>query len=121
MKFQTVEVTPDTAIEYTSNELLFLGASGQPYRGALSVRFITKTQSIDLRDFKKYITSLRAQTFIAENIAYEIFHTIDSAIDTKNLGVVIDLSARGGIQQRISFGEPFTPTAKPTMFQVGLG
>ena len=105
-------------LEYSSPELLFLGHSGQPYRGTLYVKFLSKGETFDLRDFKHYITSLRQMTCNAEDIAYEIFETIKMNVSVEKLGVVVDLSARGGIQQRISYGESFTPVEKANIFQV---
>jgi len=119
MKLSPLAVIPNTQIQYLSHELLFLAQSGQPYRGSVYINFISISHSFDLRDFKSYLSSLRSQRFIAENIAYEIYQTIDKSIKTKDLGVVVDLSARGGIQQRISFGEAFAVVKKKNIFQVG--
>ena len=106
-------------LEYNSHELLFLAQSGQPYRGSLYISFTSVGESFELRELKQYITSLRSKTFYAEDIAHEIYTTITNSIETDNLGVIVDLSARGGIQQRIRFGTNFTPTQKPNIFQVG--
>jgi NADPH-dependent 7-cyano-7-deazaguanine reductase QueF len=69
-------------------------------------------------DFKKYITSLRSQTFLSEDIAFEIYETISSSIQTTDLGVVVDLTARGGIQQRVAFGSEFQVIQKANIFQI---
>jgi len=113
MEFRKVDAKEGTKIEYMSPELLFLAQSGQPYRGTLYVNFISKGESFNLIDFKTYITSLRSVTLTAENIAY-----IQININVDSLGVIVDLTARGGIQQRISFGEDFTPVKKQNIFQV---
>lgn len=118
MRLQKIEIHQGTTIEFSSKELLFLAKSGQPYRGSLHVQFQSLGESFDLQDFKKYLTSLRSQTFYAEDIAHEIFNTIEQSINAKNLGVVIDLTARGGIQQRLSFGDAFEPLLKSQFFQV---
>jgi len=118
MLFRKIIIQENTNIEYKSPELLFLGSSGQPYRGTIYVNFQSKGETFDLRDFKKYITSLRDKTFHAEDIAYEIFRTINENILTENLGIVVDLSARGGVGQRISYGNSFIPTKKETIFQI---
>jgi NADPH-dependent 7-cyano-7-deazaguanine reductase QueF len=118
MELRKVSVIENTTIEYMSPELLFLAKSGQPYRGTLYIHFISKGESVNLVDLKKYITSLRACTFTAENIAYEIFNKIHSAIDVDTLGVIVDLTARGGIQQRVHFGTFFEPVKKQNIFQV---
>lgn len=118
MELRKISVTEHTTIEYMSPELLFLAQSGQPYRGTLYIRFISKGESVNLMDLKKYITSLRACIFTAENIAHEIFSKIALAIDVDTLGVIVDLTARGGIQQRISFGAVFEPVKKQNIFQV---
>ena len=116
MRVQTIKV--GSHIEYSSKELLFLATSGQPYRGTLYISFESLGETIDLRDLKAYITSLRAKTLSSEDIAYNIYTTLNNTIKSKNLGVVVDLTARGGIQQRISFGEKFEPTFKANIFQV---
>lgn len=119
MKLHVIKIQKDTRVEFSSNELLFLASSGQPYRGSLHVSFESLGESFDLRDFKRYITSLRAQTFNSEDIAYEIYTMIKSSIELKDLGVVVDLSARGGIQQRLSFGKKFDISKKNNIFQIG--
>lgn len=118
MDFRKVNVKEDTKIEYMTPELLFLAQSGQPYRGTLYVHFVSKGESFNLVDFKKYITSLRAATLNAENIAYEIFEKIRANVDVDALGIIVDLTARGGIQQRIGFGANFEPVKKQNIFQM---
>jgi len=107
-----------TRIQYMSPELLFLAQSGQPYRGSLYINFISTGETFDLLDLKKYITSLRSLTLNAEDIAYEIYETINQSISSKDLGVVVELSARGGIQQTLSYGEEFDLVKKKNIFQI---
>ena len=118
MTLKKIDIQKDTHIEYSSRELLFLAQSGQPYRGTVYIKFISKGETFDLLDLKKYITSLRSVTLNAEDIAYMFYEKIDNAISSNNLGIVVDLTARGGIQQRISFGEPFVPMVKENIFQL---
>lgn len=118
MQLQKIAIREGTKIEYHSKELLFLAKSGQPYRGSLYVKFSSLGESIELSSFKKYITSLRDKILNAEDIAYEIHKTIDTIIKTNDLGIVVDLSARGGLQQRLSYGNEFTPTVKNNIFQI---
>jgi len=118
MRLQKVIIQAGSIIEYHSKELLFLAKSGQPYRGSVTIRFKSIGETINLVDFKKYITSLRRETLNAEDIAYVIYETIHNTISTDNLGVIVDLTARGGIQQCISFGESFVPVVKENVFQV---
>ncbi len=119
MRLEKITIQKNTRVEFSSNELLFLAKSGQPYRGSLYVKFESLGESFDMLSFKCYITSLRSQTLNAEDIAHEIYTTILNAIDSKDLGVVVDLSARGGIQQRLSYGQEFSVTQKNNIFQVG--
>jgi NADPH-dependent 7-cyano-7-deazaguanine reductase QueF len=119
MSLKKIQIHKGTRVEFHSNELLFLAKSGQPYRGSLYVKFESQGESFDLVDFKRYITSLRCKTLNAEDIAYELYSTIENSINAKNLGVVVDLSARGGLQQRLSFGSEFIVTKKNNIFQVG--
>ncbi|HFU77642.1 MAG TPA: hypothetical protein ENK68_03970 [Epsilonproteobacteria bacterium] len=118
MQLTKIEVIEGSVLEYATRELLFLGHSGQPYRGSVFIQFTSCGESFDMRDFKAYITTLRSKTLYAEDIAYEIYTVINSSIKTTNLGVVVDLSARGGIQQRIRFGDQFTPATKANIFQI---
>lgn len=118
MTLRTITIHKNSNIEYHSKELLFLAKSGQPYRGSLYISFTSEGETINLLDFKTYLTSLRNVTLNAEDIAYEIYETIDTAIKSSNLGVIVDLTARGGIQQRIRFGEYFEPVVKENVFQV---
>ena len=119
MILTTIPLKQGSHLEYSSNELLFLAQSGQPYRGTLYISFTSIGEGFELRGFKEYLTSLRSQTFYAEDIAHEIYTTITESIQAEKLGVVVDLSARGGIQQRIRFGADFTPTQKKNIFQIG--
>ena len=118
MKLTKIEIIHDTKVQYLSHELLFLAQSGQPYRGTLYINFTSCGETFDLLDLKKYITSLRDKRVNAEDIAYEIFTTITQSIHTKELGVIVDLTARGGIQQRISYGTAFSTVEKENIFQV---
>ncbi|HIP20609.1 MAG TPA: hypothetical protein EYG70_05755 [Sulfurimonas sp.] len=118
MQLQKIEIKKGTKIEYSSKELLFLAKSGQPYRGSLYVKFTSLGDTIELTSFKKYITSLRDKTLNAEDIAYEIYETIVSVINVNDLGIVVDLTARGGLQQRLTFGTEFTPVSKNNIFQI---
>jgi len=118
MLLEKLNAKEGTHLQYLTPELLFLAKSGQPYRGVVYISYTTLGESFNLLDFKKYITSLRSQTFLAEDIAYEIYNTIDNSIKSKNLGVVVDLSARGGIQQRVAFGTPFEVIQKSNIFQM---
>jgi len=118
MKLIPVPVKEKTTIQYISHELLFLAQSGQPYRGTVYINFTSLGQTFNLLDFKKYLTSLRDKKFYAEDIAYEIYETIEKNIQTKNLGVLVDLTARGGIQQRLCYGAEFDAVQKENIFQV---
>jgi len=118
MQLQKVDIVKNTQLQYLSHELLFLAQSGQPYRGSIYVSFISLGETFNLLDFKKYITSLRDKKYNAEDVAYEIFATITKSIETQDLGVVVDLTARGGIQQRISYGTEFSVVQKENTFQV---
>jgi NADPH-dependent 7-cyano-7-deazaguanine reductase QueF len=118
MKLSKRSIVKDTRVQYMSHELLFLAISGQPYRGTLYVNFISIGETFELLDFKKYITTLRDKKLNAEDIAYEIFSKIKDNINTKDLGVIVDLTARGGIQQRICFGTEFNAKEKENIFQV---
>jgi NADPH-dependent 7-cyano-7-deazaguanine reductase QueF len=118
MRLRKVIIKAGSTIEYSSRELLFLGKSGQPYRGSLYIHFKSIGETINLVDLKKYLTSLRDETLNAEDIAYTIYETINNNISTANLGVIVDLTARGGIQQRLSFGEQFEVVNKANIFQV---
>ncbi len=118
MTLKKIIIAKESNIEYSSKELLFLAQSGQPYRGTLYIKFVSQGETFDLLDFKKYITSLRAVTLNSEDIAHVIYEQINANIITGDLGVVVDLTARGGIQQRISFGKSFQPVAKVNTFQV---
>ena len=118
MDLKIINIKEGTRVEYSSNELLFLAKSGQPYRGSLYVKFESQGESFDTLSFKRYITSLRSQTLWAEDIAHEIYSKIEQTLNAKKLGVVVDLSARGGLQQRLSYGVEFSVTDKNNIFQV---
>jgi len=118
MKLEKLNAKEGTDIQYLSKELLFLAQSGQPYRGSVYIAFKSVGETFNMLDFKKYITSLRSQIFLAEDIAFEIYETINNSIETANLGVVVDLTARGGLQQRVAFGSEFSVIKKENIFQL---
>jgi len=118
MQLTPLHVKEKTHIQYMSREVLFLAQSGQPYRGTVYIDFTSRGETFDLRDLKKYLTSLRDKRFHAEDIAYEIYETITKSIQTESLGVLVDLTARGGIQQRLSYGAEFDAVHKENIFQV---
>jgi len=119
MSFRKIAIQKGSKIQYSSPELLFLAKSGQPYRGTLYIDFTSTGEGFDMRDFKTYLTSLRSMSFNAEDIAYEIYTRIIENVEVNDLGVTVDLTARGGIQQRISFGADFEVVQKSNIFQVG--
>ena len=119
MSSRKLAIRKGSKIQYSSSELLFLAKSGQPYRGTLYINFTSKGEGFDMRDFKTYLTSLRSINFNAEDIAYEIYTKVSQSVEVEALGITVDLTARGGIQQRISFGADFDVVQKPNMFQVG--
>lgn len=106
-------------LEFASNELLFLGSSGQPYRGSLYVAFDSLGEGFELLDFKRFITSLRSKTMSAEDVAFVIYTEIASSINAAQLGVVVELGARGGIMHRVSYGAAFEPHKRANIFQIG--
>jgi len=118
MKLKKMHAKEGTGIQYMSAELLFLGQSGQPYRGSVYINFTSKGETFDLQMFKQYITSLRSRTLNAENIAYEIYETIEKSIETFELGVIVTLTARGGIQQTLTYGSNFSIHPKSNIFQI---
>ena len=118
MQLTPLHVKEKTTIQYMSRELLFLAQSGQPYRGTLYINFTSTGETFDLLDFKKYLTSLREKKYNAEDIAFAIHETITKSIQTENLGVIVDLTARGGLQQRLCYGAEFVPVRKENIFQV---
>lgn len=117
MTLRKIIIAKESQIEYSSKELLFLAQSGQPYRGTVYINFFSVGETMNLLDLKSYITSLRSITLHAEDIAYTIYKKIENSISSNNLGVIVDLTARGGIQQRLSFGESFVPVIKDNIFQ----
>lgn len=114
-----IEIKEGSRIELSSNELLFLAQSGQPYRGSVYIAFTSVGESFDMQDFKRYLTSLRSCTLRAEDIAFEIYSQINTTISSQELGVVVELSARGGIMQRLSYGAAFVPHKRANIFQIG--
>ena len=114
-----ITIQKGTRVLMSSHELLFLSFSGQPYRGSVYLAFDSLGESFDTADFKRYLTHLRSCTLWAEDIAFEIYEQINATIKSKDLGVVVELSARGGIAQRLSFGTAFEPLKRNNIFQIG--
>ncbi len=118
MALKKLDIQAGTNIQYLSKELLFLGLSGQPYRGSVYINFTSQGETFDLLDFKRFITSMRSLKIESENISFYIYKHILNDININDLGIIVDLSARGGIQQRLLFGENFIPHSKPNIFQI---
>lgn len=109
-------------IELYSPELLFLGESGQPYRGSVVVRYINGANFIDILAFKKFITSLQNTTMKFEQSAATIHAWVSKSTQSKAF-VSVALTARGGIQPSITFGDDLlsAPTPvhqRPLYFQI---
>jgi NADPH-dependent 7-cyano-7-deazaguanine reductase QueF len=106
-------------VELMSPELMFLGVSGQPYRGTLFVSYINKGVVLDMLSFKKFITSLRSEKFLFEEVAKIIYNKLNESLqDNDTLSVMVDLTARGGIQSRTSYGVTHSFTKKPLVFNM---
>ncbi len=93
--------TQGSHIEFSSPELMWLGLSGQPYRGSLQIEMISNGKSFDLLSLKKYITSLRSQVVILEDIAQKILNDLD-LLENNTLSVSVRTTPRGGISSKIS-------------------
>lgn len=112
MLLNKITIKEGTTIEFNSSELLFLAHSGQPYRGKVQIQFKSTGESFNLLDFKRYLTSLRAKTLYSEDIAHEIYTTINNSIKSQNLEVIVELTPRGGIRQKLSFKSSLCPTPR---------
>lgn len=105
-------------VEISSPELLWLAESGQPYRGTLYIQFISNGRTVDMLSLKRYITSLRQQKFLLEDIADVIYEKL-SGLENLQLGVTVKTTARGGISSTIRAGVDFRdPESKPIVFGI---
>ena len=111
-------VTVGSYIELSSPELLWLGSSGQPYRGTLYIQYITNGKTVEMIDLKKYITSLRQETILLEDIAIHIYSDLVKCLGT-DLQVTVKTSPRGGISSTIRYGSNLGDVeSKPIVFGV---
>ena len=107
-----------TYIEVSSPELMWLGNSGQPYRGTLYIQYINNGSVTNLLDIKKYIGTLRGEVVLLEDIAFKIYNSIgiDNAI------VTVKTTARGGISSTIKYpvgnSMDVFPEQKPIVFGI---
>ena len=110
----------NSTIELFTPELLFLGESGQPYRGSVYIQIVISKKTLDLVSFKKYITSLRQKTMFVEESSKTIYKDLVKVLKHNKIKVTIDLTARGGIQSRIMYGDKIDlpNIKKPLVFQV---
>lgn len=105
-------------IELSSPELLWLGESGQPYRGTLYVQFMTDGKSVDMLSYKRYITALRQETVLIEDIADKILNDL-GALENDSIGVTVKTTARGGISSTVRAGKEYSmPESKPLVFGI---
>jgi len=115
------KINSTSYIEFSSPELLFLGESGQPYRGTLYIQYYCMNETLDLISLKKYITSLRSKIIILEEVANIIYCDISKVMNSKDLCVTVKTSPRGGISSTIQHGNiNIVPKAKPIFFGVGV-
>jgi len=123
MKIKAKQVQFDNYVEMASPELLWLGESGQPYRGTLYVQYNTTNKiTVDMISFKKYITSLRSETVLLEDIASFIAKDLEETLDNDNIAVTVKSAARGGISSTITNGNTNfkDPQSKPLVFGLGV-
>jgi NADPH-dependent 7-cyano-7-deazaguanine reductase QueF len=117
METKTKALIGDSYIEFSSPELIWLGESGQPYRGTLYIQYTANQSAIDLISLKKYITSLRSRIILLEDIAETIYNEL-AINDT--FSITVKTTARGGISSTIHFGDFYeSPQAKPLYFGIG--
>lgn len=115
----------NTIIELFSPELLFLGKTGQPYRGSVIVKYRHSENSIDMLAFKRFITSLRSTTLLFEDVPMTINEWIANNLKTTTdkIFVSVQLTARGGIQSNSYCGDDTLNVNiqhdKKLIFQIG--
>lgn len=109
-----------SVVELMSPELMFTGVSGQPYRGTVYIQYVNNGAVLDTLSLKKYITDMRQEKILLEDVPYKFFADISNTIGTGDVNVYVDLTARGGIQSRTSYiSFPFAaPEKKNLVFQI---
>lgn len=99
-----IDTNEGSYVELSTHELLFLGMSGQPYRGILGIQFITSKQSIDFIELKKYVESLRRVHIRLEDSAKKIHDDIDKFLKNSTLKITVKTTPRGGFSSTIIYG-----------------
>lgn len=101
---KTVEAEKGCYIEQSTHELMFLGHSGQPYRGVLGVQYTTNNKAIEAISLKKYIETLRRETMLLENSAKIIHDNINTVLQSDTLCVTVRTTPRGGVSSTVKYG-----------------
>ena len=76
--------------------------TGLPDFGTIRLRYVPAARCIELRSFKYYLFTFRDRGIFYEDLANTLLDDIVAAIHPKELDVIVDMNARGGITARVT-------------------
>lgn len=93
----------DYVIEFAAPEFTSVcPMTGLPDFGTIRLRYVPAARCIELRSFKYYLFTFRDRGIFYEDLANTLLDDIVAAIHPKELDVIVDMNARGGITARVT-------------------
>lgn len=93
----------DYVIEFAAPEFTSVcPMTGLPDFGTIRLRYIPAQRCIELRSFKYYLFTFRDRGIFYEDLANTLLDDIVAAVNPRELDVIVDMNARGGITARIT-------------------
>jgi len=78
--------------------------SGYPDSGKVTVQFIPKNKTVELKAFKLWINSFRNVAISHEDLCNEIYNTLKKGLQTKKLYVKLEMMPRGNVTTVVEVG-----------------
>lgn len=100
MSLETFPAPPDcTRVHFTSDELTSLcPLSGQPDFNTIEIDYVPNLSCIESKSLKLYLWSFRDKAAFVEQLASEIAHEVQKAVEPFHVKVTIRQHVRGGIE-----------------------
>lgn len=76
--------------------------TGLPDFGTIRIRYVPGARCIELRSFKYYLFAFRDRGIFYEDLANTVLDDIVAAVQPRELEVIADMNARGGITARVT-------------------
>ena len=93
----------DYTIEFAAPEFTSVcPMTGLPDFGTIHIRYVPGDRCIELRSFKYYLFAFRDRGIFYEDLANTMLDDIVAAVQPRELDVIAEMNARGGITARVT-------------------